>query len=97
MEDLNGSALFHSLFVEDPEATKLAQLPDMTSLLAQFEESFTQICVSLFDYGLADSVKRKEEIKLFFSAMHDACETNRNESIVHIQKFEKEKAKVLYF
>ena len=94
MEDLNGPALFHSLFAEDAEASKLAQLPDMTNMLALLEEKFTKICVSLFEYGLSDSIKRKCEIKLFHTAMYEACETNRNESVSQIQKFEKLKTKV---
>lgn len=95
VEDLDGPALFQSLFVEDAEASKLAQLPGMSNMLASFEENFTKICVSLFEYGLADSEKRKSEIQLFYAAMHEACETNRNDSIEHIQKFDKMKTKVL--
>ena len=94
MEDLNGPNLFKSLFEEDFEASKLAQLPDMTNILAAFEEKFTSICVALFHFGLADFEKRKSEVELFYAAMEEASASNRDKSVQLIRKFDKMKTKI---
>lgn len=95
VDDLNGPALFKSLFEEDVEAGKLAQLPDMPNILATFEEKFTEICTTLFHFGLQDYEKRKCEIELFNAAMNEAREANRSESVECIRNFDKVKATVL--
>ena len=94
VEDLNGPALFESMFAEDAEASKLAQLPGVADLLTVYEEKFTKICMQLFDFGLGERMKRKEEIQSFFICMHQAVENNRNDSVQFINKFEKLKSKV---
>ena len=94
VEDLNTSLLFESMFDEDPEASKLEQLPGVEELLQTYRESFNEVCVKLFEFGLKDRVKRKEEIDSFFQALDDAIQQNLKESLQPIQEFESQKGKV---
>lgn len=94
VEDLDNPTLFDSLFDEDPEASKLAQLPGVEDLLLSYKEQFTAVCLKLFEFGLKDRLKRKDEIDAFFAALYDAIKHNLDESVRPIQSFEKEKSKV---
>jgi len=82
------------MFEEDPEASKLSQLPGVEELLVSYKEKFNEVCLKLFAFGLKDRVKRKDEIDSFFAALRDAVKQNLDESIRPIQDFEKEKTKV---
>ena len=84
------------MFAEDLEATKLAQLPGVSDLLVVYEDKFIKICMQLFEFGLNERLKRKEEIQSFFTSMHQAVESNRNDSVKHINNFEKLKSKVMF-
>jgi len=94
VEDLNTSLLFESMFEEDAEASKLEQLPGVEELLQTYRETFNDVCMKLFEFGLKDRVKRKEEIDSFFQALNDAIQQNLKESLQPIQEFESQKGKV---
>ena len=85
------------MFDEDPEASKLSQLPGVEELLNAYRESFNKVCVNLFEFGLKDRLKRNEEIDAFFQALEDAVQQNLQQSLRPIEDFEKEKAKVSFF
>ena len=82
------------MFDEDPEASKLSQLPGVEELLNTYRESFNNVCLDIFKFGLKDRVKRNEEIEAFFQALQDAVQQNLQQSLRPIDDFEKEKAKV---
>lgn len=93
VEGLNGNELFKYLFEEDNEIDKLSQLPGIPNMLATYEENFTNISISLFEYGIQDRETRNAEKEIFFSAMQEAKEENRQESVKRIKTFEKHKTK----
>lgn len=97
MEDLDTSSLFDSMFDEDPEASKLAQLPGVDELLHAYRDSFNEVCVKLFQFGLKDRLKRNSEVNSFFQALRDAVQQNLEMSLRPIEDFEREKAKVCLF
>lgn len=84
------------MFEEDPEASKLSQLPGVEELLSTYRESFNKVCLGIFKFGLKDRVKRNEEIEAFFQALRDAVQQNLQQSLRPIDDFEKEKAKVSF-
>ena len=94
MEDLSGAGLFDSMFEEDPEAPKLRQLPGVPELLAEYKQKFSEICSQLFEFGLLEHSKRKEEMEKFFTCVFEAVEGNKRDSVKHIQKYEEMKVKV---
>lgn len=95
VEDLNGKMLFESMFLEDSEASKLAQLPGMADLLAVYEDKFASISVQLYEFGLGERIKRRDETDSFLASMKDAFDNNKQGSVKHIETFEKLKTKVL--
>lgn len=96
MEDLNGKMLFESMFLEDSEASKLAQLPGMADLLAVYEDKFASISVQLYEFGLGERIKRRDETDSFLASMKDAFDNNKQGSVKHIETFEKLKTKVYH-
>ncbi|KAM7372064.1 hypothetical protein PAMP_009259 [Pampus punctatissimus] len=72
VEFLNGSYLFKNMFKDDPEADKLHYLPGMTSLLHTFENQMVELCMQLFETGLAEHKRRETEVNSFFSGQSKA-------------------------
>jgi len=93
VEDLNTNLLFESMFSEDPEAEKLAQLPGVKELLDEYEEKFVDICGKLFEFGMKERSKRKDELDSFLTALYDATENNKNASVKLLNEYEQYKTK----
>jgi len=95
VDDLNGPALFDSMFDEDAEAEKLLQLPGVSELVASYKEKFIVICKKIFEFGLKERIKRKAEVDSFFTALYTGVENNLLGSVKHITEFDTTKTKVL--
>ena len=94
MEDLDGPNLFDSMFVEDPEAEKMAALPEMDDLLSGYKEKFMGICQEIFELGLKEHTKREAEISSFVSSVDDAFQENKSEGVKKIEEYIEFKKKV---
>uniref|UniRef100_A0A3B4YRV9 Dynein regulatory complex subunit 3 n=1 Tax=Seriola lalandi dorsalis TaxID=1841481 RepID=A0A3B4YRV9_SERLL len=65
VESLNGSYLFESMFKDDPEAEALHFLVFLDPTLT-FEHQMVDLCMQLFEIGLADHKRRETEVNYFF-------------------------------
>uniref|UniRef100_A0A8D0BYG9 Dynein regulatory complex subunit 3 n=1 Tax=Salvator merianae TaxID=96440 RepID=A0A8D0BYG9_SALMN len=88
VEYLNGPYLFDSLYAEDPEAAKLIYLPGVPELVETYKEKFVAICEALFEYGLKQHAKRKEEVAIFYECLNEALTNNQEQGTNIIQDFE---------
>ncbi|XP_015264753.1 PREDICTED: leucine-rich repeat-containing protein 48 [Gekko japonicus] len=91
VEYLNGSFLFDSMYVEDPEASKLEYLPGVPELLETYKSKFVTICENLFEYGLKQHEKRKAEVALFYECLNEALEDNREQGNQIMADFEEKR------
>ncbi|XP_022608371.1 dynein regulatory complex subunit 3 [Seriola dumerili] len=66
VESLNGSYLFESMFKDDPEAETLHCIREVACLLQTFEHQMVDLCMQLFEIGLADHKRRETEVNYFF-------------------------------
>ena len=82
------------MFEDDPEASRLSQLPGVEELIESYKEKYVEVCKKLFEFGLQGCVKRKEETESFFTAIYEAVQNNLNDSVEHIDKFDRNKTKV---
>lgn len=82
------------MFAEDPEAVKMAALPEMGDLIALYKEKYIAICQDIFELGLKEHAKREEEIACFYSSIDDAIQDNKDEGVKKIQKYIEYKKKV---
>ncbi|XP_048576151.1 dynein regulatory complex subunit 3 [Nematostella vectensis] len=87
VDELNGRALYESMFSEDPEVNKMSILPGMEDILKNFQDKFTAVCLEIFEFGLKESKKRKEEVDSFFQCLNEAKTDNKSEGVKHIQKY----------
>ncbi|EDO38071.1 predicted protein [Nematostella vectensis] len=89
VDELNGRALYESMFSEDPEVNKMSILPGMEDILKKypFQNKFTAVCLEIFEFGLKESKKRKEEVDSFFQCLNEAKTDNKSEGVKHIQKY----------
>ncbi|XP_041943403.1 dynein regulatory complex subunit 3 [Alosa sapidissima] len=78
VEYLNGSYLFESMFADDAEATKLAHLPGVPTLLESFKNQLVNLCTQLFEAGLAQHWRRHNEVDTFFSCYREAVIDNQD-------------------
>ncbi|XP_042370602.1 dynein regulatory complex subunit 3-like [Plectropomus leopardus] len=72
VEFLNGSYLFKSMFKDDPEAETLHRVPEVAYLLQTFEQQMAELCMQLFEIGLAEHKRRETEVNSFFSGQTKA-------------------------
>jgi hypothetical protein len=52
------------------------------------------ICKGIFDFGLRERSKRKEEVDSFFSCLEEALTDNKEDGVSHIQEYIEFKKKV---
>ncbi|NWR68176.1 DRC3 protein, partial [Bucorvus abyssinicus] len=88
VEHLNGSFLFDSLYAEDAEAAKLANLPGAGDLLQAYPSWFVSVCQNLFNYGLKEHEKREAEVSNFCKGLNEALTANQQEGRKIILDFE---------
>ncbi|XP_068434121.1 dynein regulatory complex subunit 3 [Clinocottus analis] len=70
VEALNGSDLFKSMLKDDPEA--LHNVPEAAHLLQTFECQMVELCMQLFETGLAEHERRETEVNSFFGGQEEA-------------------------
>ncbi|CAL8305715.1 unnamed protein product [Merluccius merluccius] len=90
VEELNGSYLFESMFAEDPEAQTLGQLPGVAEL-----HKVVDLCVQMFESGLAEQKLREAEVNAFFDGLQEAVREKQQRSAQHVADFEKHRKKRL--
>ena len=52
VENMDGNQLFTTMFKDDVEGQKLIMVPGADELMTQFEQKFTAIIRSMFEFGL---------------------------------------------
>ncbi|XP_034395891.1 dynein regulatory complex subunit 3 isoform X2 [Cyclopterus lumpus] len=76
VESLNGSHLFKSMLKDDPEA--LHSVPQVAHMLQTFECQMVELCMQLFETGLAEHKQRETEVNSFSGG--------QNEAVTHYQQ-----------
>ncbi|KAK3705830.1 hypothetical protein QZH41_011521, partial [Actinostola sp. cb2023] len=99
VEDLDSANLFDSMYSDDPDGAKLSTLPGMDEVISAYPlnrqmERFVAICRDIFEFGLKECTKRKEDIKSFFTSMDEALAENKKDGVAYIQKYIDFKKKV---
>jgi hypothetical protein len=92
---LDGEEFYNALFEEDPEAKRLALLPEETERLEAYYKQVLEICKEMVQIGLEHERKRCAEREMFFTSHRKALEANQSASFAKVQAFEKEKVKLL--
>uniref|UniRef100_A0A3P8WIC9 Dynein regulatory complex subunit 3 n=1 Tax=Cynoglossus semilaevis TaxID=244447 RepID=A0A3P8WIC9_CYNSE len=100
VEFLNGSQLFQSMIKEDPEADTLHVLLTYDfakislDLTLTFEEQMVELCMQLFQTGLAEHQQREAEVNLFLSAQTQAVTEYQQKASQTLMEFESKHKKV---
>jgi len=94
IENLNGSYMYESLFFEDAEGEKLSRQPGVPPLLVELKAKFTEICINLFNFGLAELERRNKEMEAFDACIDEAKEENKQSAMGHIARFHDYQLKV---
>ncbi|XP_036944890.1 dynein regulatory complex subunit 3 isoform X2 [Acanthopagrus latus] len=90
VEHLNGSYLLKSMFKDDPKAETLHCVPGVASLLQTFEQQMVELCVQLFEVGLAEHKRRETEVSAFFSGQTAAVTDCQQKASQILAKFEQQ-------
>ncbi|KAK2893897.1 dynein regulatory complex subunit 3 [Channa argus] len=90
VEFLNGSYLFESMFKDDPELETLQHLPEVPELLQTFENEMVELCMQLFNIGLAEHKLRETEVKTFFSGEAKTVADCQQKASQILAKFEQQ-------
>ncbi|KAM6054236.1 dynein regulatory complex subunit 3 [Chlamydotis macqueenii] len=95
VEYLNGSFLFDSMYEDDTEAAKLADLPGFLDSGVTYRKEFVSVCENLFHYGLKEYEKREAEVSDFYESLHEALTANQQEGRKIILDFENRNKRTL--
>uniref|UniRef100_A0A8C3APE5 Dynein regulatory complex subunit 3 n=1 Tax=Cyclopterus lumpus TaxID=8103 RepID=A0A8C3APE5_CYCLU len=76
VESLNGSHLFKSMLKDDPEA--LHSVPQVAHMLQTYPCQMVELCMQLFETGLAEHKQRETEVNSFSGG--------QNEAVTHYQQ-----------
>ncbi|XP_070837741.1 dynein regulatory complex subunit 3 [Chaetodon trifascialis] len=90
VEFLNGSYLFKSMFKDDPEAETLRCGPGVAPLFQTFEHQIVELCVHLFETGLAEHKRREMEVNSFVSSQTKVVEDYQQIASQILAKFEQQ-------
>ncbi|XP_054606509.2 dynein regulatory complex subunit 3 [Nothobranchius furzeri] len=71
VEDIDGSSLFNSLFKDNPEVLRPHCLPEVAPLLQTLEVQMKELCLHLFEVGLAEHRCRQTELRSFYSGQNE--------------------------
>ncbi|XP_031168742.1 dynein regulatory complex subunit 3 [Sander lucioperca] len=93
VEFLNGSYLFKSMFEDDPEAETLHCVPEVAYLLQTFEHQMVELCMQLFEIGLAERKRRETEVNSFFGGQNKAVMDYQQKASEILENFEQEQKK----
>ncbi|XP_029293909.1 dynein regulatory complex subunit 3 [Cottoperca gobio] len=90
VEFLNGSYLFKSMLKDDPEAEKLHRVPEMAQMLQTYEHQMVELCMQLFEIGLAEHKQREKEVNSFFCGQNKAVTEYQQRALQILAKFEQQ-------
>ncbi|KAG8542379.1 hypothetical protein GDO81_026838 [Engystomops pustulosus] len=96
VEYLNGPHLFESLYTEDMEGTRLSSLPAVAELMDSFRSKCTEVCQTIFEYGLKHHEKREAEMAVFNECLQEAVTENQEAGAKKIQEFDSKNGELLY-
>ncbi|XP_050929674.1 LOW QUALITY PROTEIN: dynein regulatory complex subunit 3 [Lates calcarifer] len=88
VEFLNGSHLFESMFKNDPEAETLHCVTGVADLLQTFEHEMVELCMQLFEIGLAEHKRRETEVNSFCSGQSKAVTDHQQRASQMLANFE---------
>ncbi|XP_066546004.1 dynein regulatory complex subunit 3 [Amia ocellicauda] len=91
VEFLNDRSLFDSMYDEDTEAAKLANLPGVAQLLESYSSQFVALCRQVFTLGLEQHERREAEASTFFDCVSEAVSDNQERAAQRLNAFEKER------
>ncbi|MBN3301840.1 DRC3 protein, partial [Amia calva] len=101
VEFLNDRSLFDSMYDEDTEAAKLANLPGVAQLLESYPSihfpfphtvhQFVALCRQVFTLGLEQHERREAEASTFFDCVSEAVSDNQERAAQRLNAFEKER------
>ncbi|XP_055367005.1 dynein regulatory complex subunit 3 [Betta splendens] len=83
VEFLNGSHLFKNMLKDDPEAETLHSMPEVAQQLQTFESQMVELCMQLFETGLAEHKQRETEVNSLLS-VRDRTVTNYQQKASHV-------------
>uniref|UniRef100_A0A3P8ZP13 Dynein regulatory complex subunit 3 n=1 Tax=Esox lucius TaxID=8010 RepID=A0A3P8ZP13_ESOLU len=86
VEHLNGPYLFDSMYADDAEAAKLSYLPGVP---------LVELCMQMFEVGLAQHGRREDELKSFFDCSREAVEENQQRAAQSVADFERARRQVM--
>ncbi|XP_010872711.2 dynein regulatory complex subunit 3 isoform X4 [Esox lucius] len=95
VEHLNGPYLFDSMYADDAEAAKLSYLPGVPVLLETFKSQLVELCMQMFEVGLAQHGRREDELKSFFDCSREAVEENQQRAAQSVADFERARRQVM--
>ncbi|XP_075035319.1 dynein regulatory complex subunit 3 [Mixophyes fleayi] len=96
VEYLNGPFLFESMYMEDVEGTRLSTLPGVAELVDLYRTKCTEVCQSIFTYGLKHHEKRTAEVAIFNECLQEAVTENQESGARKIREFESKNSELLY-
>ncbi|XP_063790922.1 dynein regulatory complex subunit 3 [Pseudophryne corroboree] len=96
VEYLNGPFLFDSMYAEDVDGTRLSTLPGVAELVDSYRTKCTEVCQSIFTYGLSHHEKRIAEVAIFNDCLQEAVTENQDAGARKIQEFESKNSELLY-
>lgn len=94
VENMDQNQLFTSMFKDDIEGQKLILVPGADELVSQFEQQFTVIVHTMFEFGLKEKEARDHEIEDFWTCVNEAKEENTRKAAVFGDEFKAYRAKL---
>ncbi|XP_030067016.1 dynein regulatory complex subunit 3 [Microcaecilia unicolor] len=88
VEYMNSSFLFESMFAEDAEGGRLAFMPGVAEMMEAYKSNCTDICQSIFEYGINHYEKREAEIAIFNECLQEAIDENQQLGVQKIREIE---------
>ncbi|XP_069066187.1 dynein regulatory complex subunit 3 isoform X1 [Pleurodeles waltl] len=95
VEHLNGPFLFATMYAEDTEGKKLANLPGVAELLEVYRTHFIETCQSIFNLGLKELEKREAEVSAFEVCLLEAINENQEKGATLLKEFEERNFDIL--
>ncbi|XP_060748576.1 dynein regulatory complex subunit 3 [Tachysurus vachellii] len=95
VEYLNGPQLFDSMFAGDVEASKLAHLPGIATLLESYQTKLEAFCMQIFEAGLTQKTQRQNEVECFFTCLQKAMADNQQRGAQIVADFERSRRQVM--
>ncbi|XP_062874975.1 dynein regulatory complex subunit 3 [Trichomycterus rosablanca] len=72
VEYLNGPYLFDSMYADDADASNLAYLPEVATLVESYQTQLVPLCIQIFDAGLTHHTQWQNEVDCFYGCFREA-------------------------